>query len=59
MAFSRTSNFLAHPYAAKVVKTVRTIVHDIDPIKPTTERLYMWEAFAHMHRNVSALTSQV
>ena len=47
MAFSRTSNFLAHPYAAKVVRTVRTIVHNIDPVKPSTERLYMWEAWPY------------
>ena len=47
MAFSRTSNFLAHPYAAKVVRTVRAIVHDIDPIMPRTERLYLWEAWPY------------
>ena len=47
MAFSRTSNFLAHPYAAKVVRTVRTILHDIDPIMLTTERLYMCETWPY------------
>ena len=39
--FPRPSN------AAKVVRTVRTILHDIDPIKPTTDRLYMWEAWPY------------
>ena len=47
MAFSRTSNSLTYPFAAKVVSTVRTIVHDRDPEKPVAERLHMWEAWPY------------